>query len=167
VGRMWMTEDEDGAAAAKVSFRESGMVVQENFGAIESFEKTPTGVRMSYSKDGKRGSAEAALAVVAAGWVADTTGLNLAAAGVELDRRKFVKVDGYLRTSAPHIFAAGDVTGRLMLVPEALQDGVVAITNAADGGAMPRTRHVSPGGGFTRSAYAWCGIRETKGHDTD
>ena len=54
---------------------------------------------------------------MAVGWVADTAGLNLAAAGVELNQREFVKVDEYLRTSAPHIFAAGDVTGRLMLVP--------------------------------------------------
>jgi hypothetical protein len=46
------------------------MVVQENFGAIESFEQTATGVRMIFSKDGHRGSAEAAeaaLAVVAVG----------------------------------------------------------------------------------------------------
>ena len=39
----------------------------------------------------------------------------------------------HLRTSAPHIFAAGDVTGRLMLVPQALQDGFVAATNAVRG----------------------------------
>ena len=49
----------------------------ENFGEIESFEKTPSGVRMIFAKDGARDSAEAALAVVAVGWVANTTGLNL------------------------------------------------------------------------------------------
>ena len=37
------------------------MVVREHFGAIESFEKTPTGVRMVFSKDGHRDSAEARL----------------------------------------------------------------------------------------------------------
>ena len=60
---------------------------------------------------------------MAAGWVANTSGLNLAAAGVLSDDRGFVKVDDYLRTSAPHIFAAGDVTGHLMLVPPAIQAG--------------------------------------------
>ena len=119
--RILATEDEDVAAAVRLAFRESGMVVRENFGAIESFEKTPTGVRMNFSKDGKRESAEAKLAVVAVGWMADTAGLNLAAAGVEVDRRGFVKVDEYMRTSASHIFAAGDITGRLMLVPPAIQ----------------------------------------------
>ena len=134
--RILPTEDEDVAAAVAAAFRESGMVVHENFGAIESFEKTPTGVRMIFSKDGHRDSAEAALAVVAVGWVADTAGLNLAAAGVETDHRGFVQVDEYLRTSAPHIFAAGDITGRLMLVPQAIQDGFVAATNAVQGPTM-------------------------------
>ena len=86
-------------------------MVHENFGTIEFFEKTPTGVRMIFSKNGGRDSAEATLAVVAVGWVADTAGLSLATAGVETDHRGFVKVDEYLRTSTPHIFAAGDITG--------------------------------------------------------
>ena len=97
------TEDEDVAASVAAAFREADMVVRENFGAIESFEKTATGVRMNFCKEGKRQSAEAALAVVAAGWAADTAGLNLAAAGVASDHRGFVKVDEYLQTSAPII----------------------------------------------------------------
>src|SRR5437660_468488 len=115
--RILPTEEDEVAAAVAAGFRDSGMVVRENFGTIESFEKTPGGVRMNFAREGKLECTEATLAVVAVGWVADPTALNLPAAGVDLDRRKFVKVDGYLRTSAPHVFAAGDVTGRLMLVP--------------------------------------------------
>ena len=51
--------------------------MHENFGEIESFEKTPNGVRMNYQKDGDRNSAEASLAVVAVGWQANTAELNL------------------------------------------------------------------------------------------
>jgi hypothetical protein len=54
-----MSEDEYVAAAVAVAFRESGMVVEENFDAIESFEKTPTGVPMTFSKDGRWNSTEA------------------------------------------------------------------------------------------------------------
>ena len=75
--RILMTEDEDIATAAAAAFRESGMVVRENFGTIESFEKTSIGVRMNFSKDGKRDSVEATLAIVAVGWAADTGGLRL------------------------------------------------------------------------------------------
>ena len=74
-------------AAVRMAFRESGIVVRENFGSIEFFEKTPNGVRMTFSKNGNRENAEATLAVVAVGWVADTAGLNLAAVGVEADHR--------------------------------------------------------------------------------
>ena len=158
--------DEDVAAAVAAAFRRSGMVVQENFGAIESFEKTATGVRMIFSKDGHRGSAEAALAVVTVGWVADAAGLSLATAGVDVNQRGFVKVDGYLQTSAPHIFAAGDITGRLMLVPEAIQDGFVAATNAVRGPTMPLGDRVSPSGSFTDPEYAQVGLTEARARET-
>ena len=164
--RILATEDEDVAAAAAAAFRKSGMVVRENFGAIESFEKTPTGVRMNFSKDGRRESAEAALVVVAVGWAADTAGLNLAAAGVEVNARKFVRVDEYLRTSAPHIFAAGDVTGRVMLVSQALPDGFVAATNAVEGPTMPVGERVNPAGSFTDPEYAQVGPTEAKARAT-
>ena len=131
--RILPSEDEDVSAAVSAAFRESGIVIQENFGTVESFEKTPTGVRMIFSRGGDRNSAEATLAVVAVGWVADTAGLSLLTAGVETDHRGFVKVDEYLRTSTPHILAAGDITGRQMLVPQAIQDGFVAATNAVQG----------------------------------
>ncbi|MBV9314936.1 MAG: NAD(P)/FAD-dependent oxidoreductase [Pseudonocardia sp.] len=164
--RILMTEDDDVAAAVATAFRESGMVVRENFGTIESFEKTPTGVRMIFSKDGHRDSVEAAFTVVAVGWAADTARLNLAAAGVDVTQRGFVKVDEYLRTSAPHIFAAGDVTGRLMLVPEAIQDGFVAATNAVHGTKMPLVTHVTPAGSFTEPEYASVGPTERKARET-
>ena len=160
--RILLAEEEEVASVVATALRESGIVVRENFGAIESFEKTPIGVRMNFSKDGKRASAEATLAVVAVGWVADTGALNLAAAGVELNQRKYVKVDEYLQTTAPNIFAAGDVTGRLMLVPEAIHDGFVAATNAVRGPTVRLENRVSPVGSFTDPEYAQVGLSEVK-----
>ena len=143
-------------------FAAAGIAVRENFGEIESFEKTPSGVRMNYRKDGDRNSAEASLAVVAVGWQANTAELNLAAAGVEIDARGFVLVDPYLRTTAPHIFAAGDVTGRLLLVPPAIQDGFVAATNAVRGPTMTLDEAVNPIGSFTDPEYAQVGLTEAQ-----
>jgi dihydrolipoamide dehydrogenase len=164
--RILPTEDEDVSAAVAAAFREAGIVVREDFGEIESFEKTPNGVRMIFSKDGARDGAEAALAVVAVGWVANTVGLRLTTAGVEADQRGFVRVDAYLRTSAPHIFAAGDITGRLMLAPQAIQDGFVAATNAVRGATMTLGDQVSPIGSFTDPEYAQVGLTETKARET-
>ncbi len=160
--RILPTEDEDVSAAVAAAFRESGIVVRENFGDIESFEKTPSGVRMIFAKDGLRDSAEAALAVVAVGWVANVAELNLATAGVETNQRGFVGVDAFLRTSAPHIFAAGDITGRVLLVPEAIHDGFVAATNAVRGATMSLEDRVSPIGSFTDPEYAQVGLTEAK-----
>jgi len=152
--------DPEVAAAVAAGLRDSGVAVQEHFGAIESFRKTANGVRMNFSTDGRSDSVEATLAVVALDWVADTGALNLPAAGVELDQRGFVKVDESLRTTARHIFACGDVTGRLMLVPEALQDGFVAASNAVEDTIMQPGPHVSASGSFIDPEYAQVGLTE-------
>ena len=100
------------------------------------------------------------------GWVANTSGLHLAAAGVLSDQRGFVKVDDYLTTSAPHIFAAGDVTGRLMLVPPAIQGGFVAASNAVRGPTMRLEEVVNTTAGFTNPEYACAGLTEAKSRET-
>jgi pyruvate/2-oxoglutarate dehydrogenase complex dihydrolipoamide dehydrogenase (E3) component len=168
--RILPTEDEEVSHAMKDAFQQAGIVVHEQFGEIESFEKTSSSVRMNFLKDGVRKSAEASLAVVAVGWSANTSAMNLAQAGVETDRRGFVQVDDYLRTTAQHIFAAGDVTGDLMLVPQAIQAGFVAGTNSVRGSSMTFNCRVSPIGSFTDPEYAQVGLTEDqarKAHDTE
>ncbi|MBV8067214.1 MAG: NAD(P)/FAD-dependent oxidoreductase, partial [Candidatus Eremiobacteraeota bacterium] len=120
--RILPTEDEDVSSAVAQGFREDGITVREDFGTIERFEKSAAGISMTFAKNGVEQSAEAALAVCAVGWVADVTGLNLPAAGVETDERGYIRVDEHLQTAAPHVLAAGDITGRLMLVPQAVRD---------------------------------------------
>ena len=160
--RILPTEDEEVSAAMAAAFRESGIDVRENFGVIESFEKTSSGVRMNFSKDGQTHSTEATLAVTAIGWAANTEDLDLASAGVETDRRNFVRVDEYLRTSAEHVFAAGDVTGRMMLVPQAIQQGFVAGTNAVKGATLKEFDGPAPIGSFTDPEYAQVGLTEAQ-----
>ena len=164
--RILPTEDEDVSAAVAAAFRDSGVVIRENFGVIESFEKTPTGVRMVFTKDGQRESTEATVAIMAVGWVANTSGLDLANAGVESNARGFVRIDEFLRTSAPTVFAAGDVTGRLMLVPQAIQDGFVAGTNAVRGVMLKVTDQATPIGSFTNPEYAQVGMTEAQARAT-
>jgi dihydrolipoamide dehydrogenase len=143
-----------------VRFRELGIAVHENFGNIDSFERTPAGTRMHFSRNGAKSHADAALVVVAVGWTANVRGLELDRAGVELNARGFVRVDDQLRTSVPHIYAAGDITGRLMLVPQAIQDGFVAASHALLGEAESTDREVIPIGSFTDPEYAQVGLTE-------
>jgi dihydrolipoamide dehydrogenase len=164
--RILRTEDDDLVAAMATGFRASGITIHEDFGTIESLEKTPTGVRMNFSRDGEPGSAEAAVVVATLGWVADTAQLNLAAAGVSCDPRGFVKVDEYLRTSAAHVFAAGDVTGHDMLVPPAIQEGFLAAMNAVLGPTRDRAERVNTIAGFTEPEYARAGLTEAAARES-
>jgi pyruvate/2-oxoglutarate dehydrogenase complex dihydrolipoamide dehydrogenase (E3) component len=168
--RILRTEEPEVSACVAAAFRASGVTVHESFGQIEAFEAAPGGVRMVYRRDGARHVAEAELAVLAVGWTAATATLNLGAAGVVLDARGFVTVDDQQRTSAPHVFAAGDVTGRRMLTPEALQAGLVAATNAVTSAAERTDPTGSPVGSFTDPEYAQVGLGEAQArqdHDVE
>lgn len=158
--RILPTEDEDVSAAVASAFRANGIVVKEDFGIIDRFEKSTEGVRMYSSKDGKVEISEATLVIVAIGWVANTAKLDLTNAGVDTNERGFIQVDEYLQTSTQHIFAAGDVTGRMMLVTQAIQDGYAAGTNAVKGLEMTIPDQVVPIGSFTDPEYAQVGLNE-------
>ena len=62
--------------------------------------------------------------LAATGRAPNTGGLGLENAGVELDRRGAVRVDADYRSSAPSIFAIGDVIDRVQLTPVALAEGM-------------------------------------------
>lgn len=97
--------------------------------------------------------------MVAAGWPGNADGLNLGAAGVASDRG-YVIVDEYLRTSAPHIFAAGDMNGRMMLVQSASHEARMAAENAVLGLGQRLAHNAVPRGGFTDPEYASVGLTE-------
>ena len=158
--RIIPTEDDDVSAAVAEGMRRAGVEVHEGFGAIERFEKTPTGIRMIYAKDGETQSAEADLAVAAIGWTAETAALNIAAAGVRTDARGFIAVDEFQRTEATHVWAAGDVTGGLMLVPQAMREGFAAGANAVTGEGVTAHGEINPIGSFTDPEYAQVGLSE-------
>ena len=164
--RILMSEDEDVAATVSAALQASGIQVLTDAGRIGRFEPCATGVRLVYAKSDAQHSIDGTLAVVAVGWVANTAELNLPAAGVETDGRGHVQVDSQLRTTAPHIFAAGDVTGRLMVVHEAVREAYLAATNAVLERTSALPPEVSPIGSFTDPEYASVGLTETTARKT-
>jgi pyruvate/2-oxoglutarate dehydrogenase complex dihydrolipoamide dehydrogenase (E3) component len=155
-----MSEDREVSEAVGAALAASGVDIVEDAGTIEGLERCAAGVRLLHSSGKGQQSIEAALAVVAAGWVADTAVLALDRAGVQTDRRGYVEADEHLRTTAPHVFAAGDVTGRAMVVHEAVRQGLLAATNAVLGTNMVLPAQVSPIGSFTDPEYASVGLTE-------
>jgi pyruvate/2-oxoglutarate dehydrogenase complex dihydrolipoamide dehydrogenase (E3) component len=70
------------------------------------------------------------IVVVAVGRQAQLEGLGLKMAGVAVDAQGFVSTNGELRTSAKHIWAAGNIKGGMILTQVARAQGVVAGSNA-------------------------------------
>ena len=66
---------------------------------------------------------EADQVLFATGRKPNTTGLGLEAAGVEVGDKGQIKVDADNRSTAPSIFAVGDVTDRIQLTPVAIREG--------------------------------------------
>ena len=165
--RILMTEDEDVSRVMAESFRASGIEVHEAFGRILGFQAENGGVRMNFdqgtgteSVGGQRGGGRDRLA--GGHHRPESLGRRSGHDSPGLHRR---------RCSAPHegashIFAAGDITGRLMLVPQAVQDGFLAATNAVEERGVTLTPPVSPIGSFTDPEYAQAGLSEAKARET-
>jgi glutathione reductase (NADPH) len=66
---------------------------------------------------------EVDVAMAAIGRDPNTRGLGLEAAGVALDHRGAIVVDEWSRTNVDHVYAVGDVTGRVALTPVAIREG--------------------------------------------
>jgi pyruvate/2-oxoglutarate dehydrogenase complex dihydrolipoamide dehydrogenase (E3) component len=86
--------------------------------------------------------------------------LDLAAAGVAFSERE-VPVDAHLRTNVPHIYAAGDVVGRVQIVHHAIQQAEVAARNAVrKGPPEPIDDRLIPQVVFTDPQFGRVGLTE-------
>ncbi len=90
------------------------------------------GLKVKYSdKAGKEYIAEGDVVLVAGGRKPNTKDLGLETAGVETDRRGFIKTDGLCRTNVPNILAIGDVNGSMMLAHVASAQGLMVADQLA------------------------------------
>ncbi|MFO0705875.1 MAG: dihydrolipoyl dehydrogenase [Nitrospira sp.] len=92
---------------------------------------------VQYSRTGVAQTLTGDLVLNALGRVPNIAGLNLPAAGVKMEDGRVV-VDRTMRTSQPHIYAAGDVTNLYDIVHIAIQQGELAGWNACHPEAAPK-----------------------------
>ncbi|HWM61807.1 MAG TPA: glutathione-disulfide reductase [Rhizomicrobium sp.] len=109
--------------------------------------------------------------MLAIGRMPNTLALHVDKAGVELGKRGEVTVDDYSRTSAPHIYAVGDVTDRVQLTPVAIHEAMCFVeTTFKNNPTKPDHLHV-PSAVFTTPELACVGLSEQKallmGHSID
>lgn len=76
---------------------------------VQRVEKTTEGKLIHFLSNGSQMSITVDEILVGAGRSPNVAGLNLEAVGVEYDQRQGVKVNDYLQTTNPKIYAAGDI----------------------------------------------------------
>jgi dihydrolipoamide dehydrogenase len=101
---------------------------------------------------------EADLILVSVGRAAQTRGIGLEAAGVELTPQGHIVVDDLLHTANPRIWAAGDCIGGLQLAHLASAEGARAVENALGVEVRPIDRTVVPSCIYTHPEIAMVGL---------
>lgn len=153
--------DADASTALTQAFARRGLDVITGIGAVERIDQLGGGVkRITFRAADRPRTLDAELILVSIGWPGNVPRLNPQAAGIEVERG-FVKVnDRQQSVSAPHVFAAGDSDGTVMLVQAAQIEGNLAAENAVLGADRVCTHHVVPHGGFTDPEYGSVGLTE-------
>src|SRR5690606_22516594 len=100
--------------------------------------------------------------LMAVGSVPNVDDLGLAECGVRLDDRGFIKVDRVSRTSARGVYAAGDVTGVLMLASVAAMQGRTAMWHALGDAVRPLDLTTVAANVFTEPEIATVGVTQAQ-----
>ena len=112
-------KDAEVASALEEAFLERGVSLLKGARA-NGVERVGDTVRVSCD-DGR--SVEGSHAVLAVGSIPNSEGLGLDVAGVEVDDRGYIRVNHNCLSNVPHVYAAGDVSGRLPLSSVAAMQG--------------------------------------------
>jgi pyruvate/2-oxoglutarate dehydrogenase complex dihydrolipoamide dehydrogenase (E3) component len=152
---------EDAAISNEIeeAFRRRGIQVITGIGGAERIEKAADTLKLVYTHQDQQHTLNAEAVILAVGWPGNVEGLGLEAAGVKTER-SYIVVDDHLRTSVPHIYAAGDINGRMMLVQSGTSEARIAAENAVLGMERTYGHRIAPHGGFTDPEYASVGLTE-------
>jgi len=138
---------------------------------VQGIDEVGDSVKVVYEVGGESKAVTADVCLVAVGRGPVTDGLGVEQAGVELDRG-FVKVDGQLQTTAPHVWAVGDVAATpLQLAHVAFTEGIAVAERISgiqvpdiDYAGIPRVTYCTP-------EVASVGLTEAqaveRGHEVD
>lgn len=116
---------------------------------VLSISKEGEQYKVTFLRKGKEESVVADKVLMAVGRKANVDSLNLSEVGVEFGP-KGVVVNEFMQTNQPHIYAVGDINGKMMLAHAAIFQGLVAldhmmgVDNDIDLSVMPAAVFTSP-----------------------
>lgn len=111
--------------------------------SICSFAKAGDLSCVSAEKGGRRHEYTGEKILMAVGTAPVTGDIGLDLAGVEVDAKGFIRVDEHMRTTADGVWAAGDVTGGMMIASVGAREGIVAVNDMFNPGCDCRMDYLS------------------------
>jgi dihydrolipoamide dehydrogenase len=167
--RVLPTEDADISRLVERGFKRQGIDVH-TAASVADVRATEAGVSFSYGSPGADGAPSAAGApvdylVIAAGRGADVEGLGLAEAGVELDERGLVQVDGALRTTRAGVYAIGDLVAGPALAHKASDEGIIAAEDSSGRQTHPLSHVDIPRATFCTPNVGSFGLTEAQARE--
>jgi pyruvate/2-oxoglutarate dehydrogenase complex dihydrolipoamide dehydrogenase (E3) component len=154
-------EDADAAAIIERAIVGDGVKLLTGC-TITSVETGAAGRIVRAEHRGARREIEVDEILVTAGRAPNVEGIGLEAAGVEYDRRTGVRVNDYLQTSNPRIFAAGDVCSALQFTHLSDAHARIVIRNALFFGRQRARRLIIPWCIYTDPEIAHVGLGEAE-----
>ncbi len=154
-------EDDEAAAELARALRRMKITVLTST-RLESITPTATGVSVQVNGPKGAQTLAAEVALCAIGVRPNSDGLGLEALGVAAERG-WVKVDGWMRTNVPNVYAIGDLNGLLPLAHVASAQAILAVeTIAGRTGLKPFDVAAMPRGVYTSPQVASFGLSEAK-----
>jgi dihydrolipoamide dehydrogenase len=148
-------EDEEISKACAREIRKQNVRI-ETGAKVSGATASDSGVSVTFNGE----TEEFDYLVIAAGRAPDIEGLGLDEAGVELDDRGLVKVDGRLRTSREGIWAIGDMVPGPALAHKASDEGILAVEDSAGHDVHPIDYRFVPAVTFCHPQVASFGLTE-------
>ncbi len=124
-------DDEDVSEAVREILEQEGITVRLKAECIR-LEKRGPGVAVGVSCKEGAPEVEGSHVLLAVGRVPNTDDLGLDKAGVEVDKRGYIRVDDQLRTTVPNIWALGDCNGQGAFTHTSYNDYEIAAANLFD-----------------------------------
>jgi dihydrolipoamide dehydrogenase len=154
-------EDEEIAKEFTRIFKKKGVDVFTD-SKVLSCEVTDTGVKSVVETKGKQQTIETELVLSATGRGPVTSNCGLENLKIEIDKRGFISVDGFMRTAEPNVYAIGDIVPTPALAHCASAEGILAVEHMAGKEVRPINYDHVPNATYTEPEVASVGLTEKK-----
>jgi pyruvate/2-oxoglutarate dehydrogenase complex dihydrolipoamide dehydrogenase (E3) component len=158
-GQVVQREDDDVTEAMGELFRDEGIDILLNSQVKRISGRSGESAKVTLEQNGKEITLEGSHLLVATGRIPNTEGLGLELAGVELTDRRYIKVNERLQTTAPGVWAIGEVAGSPQFTHISIDDFRVVRDNLVGGNRVTTGRQV-PFCLFTDPEFARVGLSE-------